>query len=129
MFNLEKMKADAEMQKQQQLIALDIGEAKMSDQIAREEAERRTLAVNTGMQGLGQIAQGVGSLAPLYGVSANDKRAQKVMGNEKMIAKAKLAGIDVTDKAAFYEYVSSLDISNQDFRGMMREDHSMFGNP
>ena len=121
MFSMEKMKADAEMQKQQQLIAMDVGEAKMEDQRSREEAERKRLATNQMMAGVGQTIQGVGSLAPLYGVSANDKRAQKVMGNAKMKTKAKMAGIDVTDEAAFYDWVSSQDISREDFRTMMRE--------
>jgi len=73
------------------------------------------------MAGVGQTIQGVGSLAPLYGVSANDKRAQKVMGNTNMKTKAKLAGIDITDKAAYFDWVSSQDISRSDFKDMMRE--------
>jgi len=121
MFNMEKMKADAKTQQQQQLIAMDIGEAKMQDQRSREEAERKQLATTQMWQGAGQVAQGVGSLAPLYGMSKNDKRAQKVMGNANMKTKAKLAGIDVTDKAAYMEWISSQDISNEEFKKIMRQ--------
>jgi hypothetical protein len=127
MFNMEKMKADAKTQQQQQLIAMDIGEAKMQDQRSREEAERKQLATTQMWQGAGQVVQGVGSLAPLYGVSKNDKRAQKVMGNDKMKEKAKLAGIDVTDKDAYFEWISSQDISNKTFRGIMKDTNRVGG--
>jgi hypothetical protein len=54
-------------------------------------------------------------------MSKNDKRAQKVMGNANMKTKAKLAGIDVTDKAAYMEWISSQDISNEEFKKIMRQ--------
>jgi hypothetical protein len=121
MYSMDKMKADAEMQKQQQLMAMDIGEAKMADQRAREEAERKALAQKNMMAGISQTIQGVASMAPLYGVSQDDKRAQKVMANDKMKERAKLSGIDINDKQAYYEWISTQDISNEQYRQIMKD--------
>ena len=116
MFGLEKMKADAREQQKQQLIAMDVGEAKMQDQKAREAAEARRMGIEAGFQGIGQVAQGVGDMAPLYGRSMNDKRAMALMNSGNMKIKAKMAGVDVNDEMALFDWISSQEITGKQVR-------------
>ena len=118
MFGLEKMKADAKEQQKQQLIAMDVGEAKMQDQKSREAAEQRRRGIEAGFQGIGQVAQGVGDMAPLYGRSMNDKRAQRMMNDQGMKTRAMMAGIDVNDELALFDWISSQEITGKQARNM-----------
>jgi len=113
MFNLEKMKADAKTQQQQQLIAMDVGEARMQDQIAREAAEQRRRGIEAGFSGIGQVAEGVDALAPLYGKSMNDKRAERLVGNKTLIDAAAKAGIDTTNQTAVMNWISQQQITGK----------------
>ena len=122
MFGLEKMKADAREQQKQQLIAMDVGEAKMQDQKAREAAEARRMGIEAGFQGIGQVAQGVGDMAPLYGRSMNDKRAQRMMNDQGMKTRAMMAGIDVNDELALFDWISSQEITGKQARNMTAGD-------
>lgn len=122
MFGLEKMKADAKEQQKQQLIAMDVGEAKMQDQKAREAAEARRMGIEAGFQGIGQVAQGVGDMAPLYGRSMNDKRAQRMMNDQGMKTRAMMAGIDVNDELALFDWISSQEITGKQARNMTAGD-------
>ena len=116
MFNLEKMKADAKTQQQQQLIAMDVGEARMQDQKAREAAEQRRKGIEAGFSGIGQVAQGVDALTPLYGKSMNDKRATSLMEDSGFRAQARRAGINVNDELAFRDWIVSQNISGKNVR-------------
>ena len=116
MFNLEKMKADAKTQQQQQLIAMDVGEARMQDQRSREAAEQRRMGIEAGFSGIGQVAQGVDALTPLYGKSMNDKRAGKLMEDSGFRAQARRAGINVNDELAFRDWIVSQNISGKNVR-------------
>jgi len=107
MYGLDKMKADSKQNINQQLLAMDVGEAKMQDQIAREEQERRTDSIATGFAGIGQVASGVNQLAPLYGSSQSDGRSEILSGDANIQARAKKAGIDITDDEAFYAWINS----------------------
>jgi hypothetical protein len=118
MFGLEKMKADAKTQQQQQLIAMDVGEARMQDQRSREAAEARRMSIESGFQGIGQVAQGVGDLAPLYGRSMNDKRAQAMMGDQGMKTRAMMAGVDINNELALFDWISSQEITGKQARNM-----------
>ena len=118
MFGLEKMKADAKEQQKQQLIAMDVGEAKMQDQKAREAAEARRMGIEAGFQGIGQVAQGVGDMAPLYGRSMNDKRAQRMMNDQGMKTRAMMAGIDINNELALFDWISSQEITGKQARNM-----------
>lgn len=137
MFNMNKMKADAREQQKQQLISMDVGEATMQDQKAREAAEARRMGIEAGFQGIGQVAQGVGDLAPLYGRSMNDKRAQLMMNDQGMKTRAMMAGIDVNDELALFDWISSQEITGKQARNMtvgdpnsssLLNELSMFGN-
>ena len=116
MFGLEKMKADAKEQQKQQLIAMDVGEAKMQDQKSREAAEQRRMGIEAGFKGIGQVAQGVGDMAPLYGKSMNDKRAQRMMNDQGMKTRAMMAGIDVNNELALFDWISSQEITGKQVR-------------
>jgi hypothetical protein len=118
MFGLEKMKADAKEQQKQQLISMDVGEAKMQDQKAREAAEARRMGIEAGFQGIGQVAQGVGDMAPLYGRSMNDKRAQRMMNDQGMKTRAMMAGIDINNELALFDWISSQEITGKQARNM-----------
>tara|TARA_R110000764_G_scaffold73131_1_gene149396 strand:- start:21 stop:785 length:765 start_codon:yes stop_codon:yes gene_type:complete len=118
MFGLEKMKADAKTQQQQQLIAMDVGEAKMQDQRSREAAEQRRLGIESGFSGIGQVAQGVGALAPLYGKSTGDRRAGKMMGDQGMKTRAMMAGVDINNELALFDWISSQEITREQARNM-----------
>jgi len=113
MFGLAKMKADSKQNINQQLLAMDVGEAKMQDQISREEQERRTNAMMTGFAGIGQVASGVNQLAPLYGKSSNDRRAGNLVGNKVLIAEAAKAGIDTTNQQALINWISQQQITGK----------------
>tara|TARA_R110000737_G_scaffold70988_1_gene99460 strand:- start:201 stop:986 length:786 start_codon:yes stop_codon:yes gene_type:complete len=116
MFGLEKMKADAKTQQQQQLIAMDVGEARMQDQRSREAAEQRRLGIESGFSGIGQVAQGVGALAPLYGKSTGDRRAGKMMDDPAMRMRAELDGVDLNNETALFDWMSGQDITGNQVR-------------
>jgi len=83
MFNLDKMKADSKEAIKQQMIAMDMGEAKMQDQRAREAMQMRQQAIQQGIQGIQGVASGIGDMAPLFGKSGNDARAGKIVDNQQ----------------------------------------------
>jgi len=124
MFNMNKMKADAREQQKQQLISMDVGEAKMQDQKAREAAEARRRGIEAGFQGIGQVAQGVGDLAPLYGRSMNDKRAMALIGDDNFVSQMGYDPKNMTEtqRLELLELVSSQDISGKNFRQGRRTD-------
>ena len=128
MFGLEKMKADAKEQQKQQLIAMDVGEAKMQDQKAREAAEARRMGIEAGFQGIGQVAQGVGDMAPLYGRSMNDKRAQGLVGNNKFLQGMGVdpSNLNYEQRMALMDKVSGVEISGQQYRQGLRNDFEDF---
>mgnify|MGYP003632773080 CR=1 FL=1 len=128
MFGLEKMKADAKEQQKQQLISMDVGEAKMQDQKAREAAEQRRMGIEAGFQGIGQVAQGVGDMAPLYGRSMNDKRAQGLVGNNKFLQGMGVdpSNLNYEQRMALMDKVSGVEISGQQYRQGLRNDFEDF---
>ena len=123
MFNLDKMKADSREAIKQQQIGFDVGEAKMQDQRAREAEEARAAAIQSGFQGIGKVATGVGQLAPLYGKSMNDKRAQKMMNTPefKTQMQAKYPG---KSDAELFDIVSGTEISGKNYRQGSRSNFS-----
>tara|TARA_R110000824_G_scaffold265436_1_gene454351 strand:+ start:9197 stop:9958 length:762 start_codon:yes stop_codon:yes gene_type:complete len=116
MFNVNKMKADSKENIKQQMVAMDVGEAKMQDQIAYEEEQRRAAGLQQGFAGIGQVAAGVGELAPLYGKSTGDRRAGKMMEDPAMKMRAELAGVDINDEAALFDWMSQQGITGKQVR-------------
>lgn len=123
MFNLDKMKADSREAIKQQQIGFDVGEAKMQDQKAREAEQARAAAIQSGFQGIGKVATGIGELAPLYGKSMNDKRAGKMMNTPefKTQLQAKYPG---KSDAELFDIVSSTEISGKNYRQGNRSNYS-----
>ena len=121
MFNVNKMKADSKENIKQQMVAMDVGEAKMQDQIAYEEEQRRAAGMEAGFAGIGQVAKGVGELAPLYGKSTGDKRAGKMMDDAGMRLKAKMAGVDINDEVALFDWMSQQAITGKQVRNASDE--------
>ena len=66
MFNLDKMKADSKESIKQQLIGMDVGEAKMQDQKAYEAEQARAASIQQGFSGITQAASSAAALAPLF---------------------------------------------------------------
>ena len=128
MFGLEKMKADAKTQQQQQLIAMDVGEARMQDQRSREAAEQRRKGIEAGFSGIGQVAQGVDALTPLYGKSMNDRRAGKMMDDPAMRMRAELDGVDLNNETALFDWMSGQGMTGKQVRNRNAEmtNESMF---
>jgi|TARA_R100001369_G_scaffold61513_1_gene88402 hypothetical protein len=128
MFGLEKMKADAKEQQKQQLISMDVGEAKMQDQKSREAAEQRRRGIEAGFQGIGQVAQGVGDMAPLYGRSMNDKRAQGLVGNNKFLEGMGIdpSNLNYEQRMALMDKISGVEITGQQYRQGVRDDFKDF---
>lgn len=128
MFGLEKMKADAKEQQKQQLISMDVGEAKMQDQKAREAAEARRRGIEAGFQGIGQVAQGVGDMAPLYGRSMNDKRARSLVGINKFLQGMGVdpSNLNYEQRMALMDKVSGVEISGKQYRQGLRNDFEDF---
>ena len=99
---------------------MDVGEAKMQDQRAREAAEQRRMAIEQGFAGIGQVAQGVGDLAPLYGRSMNDKRAQKLMADDRFMEQI-MPGFDrskltADQELSIFNQIANMDISGKNMR-------------
>tara|TARA_R100001086_G_scaffold158824_1_gene85098 strand:- start:2655 stop:3401 length:747 start_codon:yes stop_codon:yes gene_type:complete len=123
MFNLDKMKADSREAIKQQQISMDVGEAKMQDQRAREAEQARAAAIQSGFQGISKAATAAADLAPLYGKSANDRRAQKMMDSPEFKAQmqAKFPG---ESDAQLFDRVSGTEISRRNFRQGRRSNYS-----
>tara|TARA_R110000751_G_scaffold253855_2_gene353348 strand:+ start:649 stop:1413 length:765 start_codon:yes stop_codon:yes gene_type:complete len=118
MFGLNKMKADSKENIKQQMVAIDVGGATMADQIAYEEEQRRMKGLEAGMAGIGQVAEGVGDLAPLYGKSTADKRAGKMMENDKFIESMGYDPKKITYKQRqiLFDRVAGSGITGKEFR-------------
>lgn len=125
MFNLDKMKADSREAIKQQLISMDVGEAKMQDQKAREAAEARAKDIQQGFAGIGQVATGIGEMAPLYGQSMNDKRASALMGDPNFKSQLQAQYPGKSDEELF-NIISGTEISGKSFRQGKRNNFKDF---
>lgn len=120
MFGIDKMKADAKTEQDQQLMALDTAEAQMQDQIAYEAEQRRKQGIDTAVSGIGQVAQGVADVAPLFGTSNNAKRAMELFESDDFMDnlipgfdRTKLSPAQQTD---ILKKLAAADISGKNFR-------------
>ena len=126
MANLDKMKADSKEAIKQQLIGMDVGEAQMQDQRAREAEQARASAIQSGFAGIGKMASGVGELAPLYGRSRSDARASKIY---ESLDESKMGG---KSRAEALNIIADQGYTGKDYRGMRKGgfqdfDYSIFG--
>jgi len=126
MANLDKMKADSKEAIKQQMIGMDVGEAKMQDQRAREAEQARAASMQSAFGGISKIASGVGDLAPLYGKSASDARSGKIY---ESLDESKLGG---KNRAEAMNLIGQQGFSGKKYREMRRGgfkdfDYSIFG--
>tara|TARA_R100000900_G_scaffold90003_1_gene69912 strand:- start:854 stop:1540 length:687 start_codon:yes stop_codon:yes gene_type:complete len=120
MFGIEKMRADAKTEQDQQLMAIDTAEATMQDQIAYEEEQKRLMAINTAVSGLGQVVDSVADVAPLFGTSNNQKRAMELFESDEFMSQL-IEGFDRTklkpaQKTDILKKLAAADITGKNFR-------------
>lgn len=120
MFGIEKMKADAKTEQDQQLMAIDTAEATMQDQIAYEEEQRRLMGINTAVSGLGQVVDSVADVAPLFGTSNNNKRAMELFESDDFMSQI-IPGFDRSklnpaQKTDILKKLAAADITGKNFR-------------
>ena len=86
------------------------------------------MGIEAGFQGIGQVAQGVGDMAPLYGRSMNDKRAQGLVGNDKFLQGMGVdpSNLNYEQRMALMDKVSGVEISGQQYRQGFRNDFEDF---
>ena len=95
--DLNKMKADSKDAINQQLIGMDVAYAKEQNMRMRDAEAARAQGISQGISGIAGVATGIGSMAPLYGQSAADRRGSK-------LAKQTGPQTDMTDQ----QYASTL---------------------
>ena len=79
MYDLDKYQAEAKQTINNDQKDMLVGAAADKSQMSRDAAQAKTSAMQGAFQGLGQVAGAVGSLAPLYGTSADDRRADEFL--------------------------------------------------
>ena len=67
LFNVQKMKAQSKENIKQQLIGMDVGQAKDAKAEAAYQEQLRAQSIQQGIQGIGQVAGTVGANAALFG--------------------------------------------------------------
>jgi len=83
LYENRKMKADAQENLKQQLIQMDVGQAADESQRERDLLEARNASIQSGIQGIGMVGQGLNTLAPLYGKQGGLRRAEKIADADK----------------------------------------------
>ena len=120
MFGIEKMRADAKTEQDQQLMAIDTAEATMQDQIAYEEEQRRLMGINTAVSGLGQVVEGVADVAPLFGKDNNAARAMELFEDDifmsQIIPGFDRATLSPGQKTDILKKLASADITGKNYR-------------
>ena len=86
------------------------------------------MAIEQGFAGIGQVAQGVGDLAPLYGRSMNDKRAQALVYDSDFLKGMGYNPADIKQdqRLGLLDQISSTDISGKAYRQGMRANFQDF---
>ena len=78
MFELDKLKAESKDAINQQLIEMDVANAKEQNQRQRDSQAARAQAIQSGVGSISSGLQSAASLAPLYGQSRADIRGGKI---------------------------------------------------
>jgi hypothetical protein len=120
MFGIDKMKADAKTEIDQQMMGIDVAEAQMQDQIAYEAEQRRKQGIDTAVSGIGQVVEGVADAAPLFGTSNNAKRAMELFESDDFMSQI-IPGFDRTklspaQQTDILKKLKGADISGKNFR-------------
>jgi hypothetical protein len=88
MFNLDKLKADAEENIKQQNIAMDVAEARREDQKRREALQMRQQGLEQGISGLGSAMTSAASFFP--------EGMKQTLGTDQQAPKDMVGNADIT---------------------------------
>ena len=109
MYELDKIQAESKQAINTDQKDMLVGAAADKAQMSRDAAEAKTSAMQGAFQGLGQVAGAVNSLAPLYGTSGDDRRADKFIDglSKDQMAKIRVeTGNNNKDKALYDKYMA-----------------------
>ena len=109
MYELDKYQSEAKQAINTDQKDMLVGAAADKAQMSRDAAEAKTSAMQGAFQGLGQVAGAVNSLAPLYGTSGDDRRADKFIDglSKDQMAKIRVeTGNNNKDKALYDKYMA-----------------------
>jgi len=137
LYGNRKMKADAQNTINQDLKAMDMGQAADQAAMARDADQARVAAISSGISGIGTAASSLASVTDLYGKSGGMKRAERLY--DGMVAEgldidqiSKAAGGDLS-AAVIKNTLRKQDFSGKQTRGFLRDkfkgfDYSIFNN-
>ena len=107
MYDLDKYQAEAKQTINNDQKDMLVGAAADKSQMSRDAAQAKTSAMQGAFQGLGQVAGSVASLAPLYGTSADDRRADEFLDGltPEQLAQTRIQSANPnTDSTLFNKY-------------------------
>ena len=109
MYELDKYQAESKQAINTDQKNMLVGGAADKAQMSRDAAQAKTSAMQGAFQGLGQVAGAVNSLAPLYGTSGADRRADKFLDGLSKDQRDKIrveTGNNNKDKALYDKYMT-----------------------
>ena len=109
MYELEKYQVESKQAINTDQKNMLVGAAADKSQMSRDAAQAKTSAMQGAFQGLGQVAGAVNSLAPLYGTSGADRRANKFLDglSKDQMAKARVETVNPnSDDVKFKKYMT-----------------------
>ncbi len=109
MYELDKYQAESKQAINDDQKDMLVGAAADKAQMSRDAAQAKTSAMQGAFQGLGQVAGAVNSLAPLYGTSGADRRADKFLDGLSKDQRDKIrveTGNNNKDKALYDKYMA-----------------------
>jgi len=132
MYENRKMKADAQNTINQDLKAMDMGQAADQAAMARDADQARVAAINSGISGIGTAASSLASLAPLYGKTGGMKRAETISDGLTMQNITDAAGGELSN-AQIKNVLRKQNFTGKETRGFLRNkfedfDYSIFNN-
>ncbi len=129
LYENRKMKADAQENMKQQLIQMDVGQAADAAQRERDMEEARAASIQSGIAGIGQAASSLASIAPLYGKSGGQARAEKLYDNLDTSSITSAAGGELS-RAQTINTLRSQGFTGKQARGFLNDpgsfDYSIF---
>lgn len=132
MYENRKMKADAQNTINQDLKAMDMGQAADQAAMARDADQARVAAITSGISGIGTAASSLASLAPLYGKTGGMKRAETISDGLTMQNITDAAGGELS-QAQIKNILRQQNYTGKETRGFLRNkfedfDYSIFNN-
>jgi len=120
LYDNRKMKADSRQNINQQLLQMDVGAAADESMRERDLLEARAANIQSGIAGVGTAAQGIASLAPLYGRSGGQGRAERLFSEIDTDQVTEAAGGNLT-RAQTINALRKRGYSGKDTRNIIRK--------